>query len=119
MVIFSRGWPGMLEVPSLFLHRSHARSMVSSWLDPRTAAIWLGHVWTSPSFLRCQRDQACVLDPATSADAQLPAELECGADRLAPGGPLRCQGWRAQPRHAAMGTRPVLGQGPQRRLRQY
>ena len=34
MVIISRGWPGMLEVPSLFLYRSHAGSTVSSPLGP-------------------------------------------------------------------------------------
>src|SRR6516162_180527 len=69
------------------------------------------YVWTRPSLLRCQRDQACVLDPAASPDSEFPAELECGADGPAPGGPLRCQGPRAQPRHAARGPRPVLGQG--------
>ena len=44
----------------------------------------MDHVWTRPSLLRCQRDQTCVLDPAASADSQLPAELERGADRSLP-----------------------------------
>jgi putative SOS response-associated peptidase YedK len=30
-------------------------------------------VWTRPALLRCQRDQACVLDPAASADPNFPA----------------------------------------------
>ena len=36
-----------------------------------------------------------------------------------PGGPLRCQGQRAQPRRDAVGARAVLGQGHQSRLRKH
>src|SRR6516225_3658589 len=90
----------------------------ASWVRVR-ARLLSEHVWPRPSFLRCQRDQACVLDPAASADSQLPAELECGADRLPPGGPIRSEGRRAQPGRGAVGARAVLGEGPQGRLFQY
>jgi hypothetical protein len=56
------------------------------------------------SVLLRQRDQACVLDPATSADSEFPAGLECGADRPAPGGTLRSESWRTQPRSVALGV---------------
>ena len=48
------------------------------------------------------------LDPAASTDSQLPAELECGADRLPSCGPLRCEGQRTQPGRDALGPPPVL-----------
>jgi hypothetical protein len=38
------------------------------------------HVWPRPPLLRCERNQARLLDPAASAHAQLPANLE----RLSP-----------------------------------
>ena len=58
------------------------------------------------------------LDPAASAHTEFPAELECRADRLSSGGPLRRQGRRAQPGRDALGSRAILGQGHQSRLRE-
>jgi hypothetical protein len=43
--------------------------------------VMLGHVWTRPSFLRCQRDQDRVRHSAGAADSQYRAKLEPGADR--------------------------------------
>jgi hypothetical protein len=98
--------------------RTSLPALTSGSVTPSTARLRASA--SSPSvamsLFRCQRDQACVLDPAASAYSQLPAELECGADRLAPRSPLRFQGRRAQPRHVAVGSRAVLGQGPQRRF---
>src|SRR5262252_9200021 len=88
MLIISRGWPGMLEVPSLFLYRLHDGSTVSSHWGRATDRIGWDYVWTRPALLRCQRDQARVLDSAASADSEFSAELECGPDRLAPRGPV-------------------------------
>ena len=59
-----------------------------------------------PSLLRCQRDQACILDPAASAEPKFSAELECGSDRPASGRPLRHEGRRTQSRPAALGLVP-------------
>jgi hypothetical protein len=42
----------------------------------------------APVSPRCQRDQARLLDPAGSADPEHRAQLERGADRPPPGGPL-------------------------------
>src|SRR6516162_288605 len=77
------------------------------------------YVWPRPTLLRWQLDQACVLDPAASADPEFPAELERCADRPAPGDSLRHQGRGAQPGPVALGPRPVLGQGHKGRFRQY
>jgi putative SOS response-associated peptidase YedK len=41
-------------------------------------------VWTRPPFLRCQRNQAGLLDPARPADSEFSAQLDRGADRLPP-----------------------------------
>jgi hypothetical protein len=38
------------------------------------------HVWPRLPFFRCERDQARLFDPAASAHAQLPADLERCAD---------------------------------------
>ena len=47
MVIFSRGWPGMLEfLLCSYIDRTLGRWCPAGW-TPRTAAIWLGHVWTT------------------------------------------------------------------------
>src|SRR5215472_7180956 len=46
----------------------------------RRAHYGLSDVWPRPSLFRRQRDRARLLDPAASADAELPAELERGAD---------------------------------------
>jgi putative SOS response-associated peptidase YedK len=54
-----------------------------------------------------------LLDPATSAHPELPADLERRADRFASGGPLRREGRRPQPGPIALGLGAVLGQGPQ------
>ena len=48
-------------------------------------------MWTRSPLLGCQRDQACFLDPAASAHAEFPAELERRADRLSSGRPQRHQ----------------------------
>src|SRR5215472_13566494 len=53
-------------------------------------------------------EQNLFFDPAASADTEHRAELECGANRLAPSGPLRCEGERAQPRRDALGSRALL-----------
>ena len=42
----------------------------------------LPHVWPCPPLVRCQRDQAGLLDPAASSQAQLPAGLERRATDL-------------------------------------
>jgi hypothetical protein len=81
--------------------------------------LWSRHVWPRPPLLRRQRDQTRLLDPARAPDAEFSAELERGADRHPARRALRHQGRTAQPRHAALGPDPVLGQGPQGRLRQY
>jgi hypothetical protein len=73
-------------------------------------------VWPCPSFLRCQRDQACVLDPTPSANAEHRAQLKRGADRPSPSRPPPCEGRRAQLRRDALGPGPVLGQRHQGRL---
>jgi hypothetical protein len=57
--------------------------------------------------------------PAREADTKFSAKLERGADRLTARRPLRRQGHAAQPRHAALGPDPLLGQGHQGRLRQH
>ena len=77
------------------------------------------HVWPRPSLLRCQRDQARLLDPAASPDIEYRAELERGADRPAAGGSMRPQGRRTQPRHHALGPGAVLVEGHQGRFREY
>ena len=38
------------------------------------------HLWSRPPLLRCERNQARLLDPVSSAYAQLPADLERRAD---------------------------------------
>jgi hypothetical protein len=83
------------------------------------AALSSPHVWTRPPFLRCQRDQACLPDSAGAAIAPFSAKLERGADRLPARRPLQPQGHAAQPRHAALGPDPFLGQGHQGRLLQH
>ena len=88
MVIISRGLPGICVFHFRSNRRSHHRMTSPALGLAASLGLSLDHVWPRPSFLRCQRDQACVLDPAASADSQLPAELECGADRLAPRRPL-------------------------------
>src|SRR5262249_10141997 len=60
------------------------------------------HVWPGSPLFRRERDQARLLDPATSANPELPAELECSANRPA----ARCQGQRTQPRPATVGLVP-------------
>jgi putative SOS response-associated peptidase YedK len=64
-------------------------------------------VWPRPPFVRRQRDQTRLLDPARAPDAELCAELERGADRLSARRPLRHQVRAAQPRHAALGPDPL------------
>jgi SOS response associated peptidase (SRAP) len=73
-------------------------------------------VWTGSPFLRRQRDQVGVLDPAAPALAKFSAELEYRADRFSSGGPLRHQSRRTQPGPAALGPRAVLGQGRQSKV---
>jgi putative SOS response-associated peptidase YedK len=68
-------------------------------------------VWPRPPFLRCQRDQDRLLDPARAAGAEFRAELERGAHRSAAGRPLRCDGGAAQLGPHALGLDPLLGQG--------
>ena len=41
-------------------------------------------MWPRPPFIRRQRDQARLFDPARPPHAELSAELECGADRHLP-----------------------------------
>src|SRR5216683_4635074 len=74
--------------------------------DP--VALCSHHVWPRPSLLRCERDQARLLDPTTSADPEHRAQLERRANRSTAGGPLRRQGRRAQPGCDALGPRAFL-----------
>src|SRR6516162_2580789 len=56
-------------------------------LGPARAPAYLPpHVWPCAPLFRCQRDQACLFDPAASADPELSAELERCADGPAAGG---------------------------------
>ena len=70
---------------------------------PRIPDIPTRHIW-DPAWLRARN-----------------AVLVDGMWRrpTAPRRPVQLQGRRAQPRPVAMGSRAVLGQGPQRRFRQY
>src|SRR6516162_3539490 len=75
-------------------------SIAVAWVSA-TSQLPLHYVWSRPSLLRCQRDQAGLLDPAASAHAQLPAELERGASGCRPTSAPSV--WPL----AALGTRPV------------
>src|SRR5262249_19794854 len=77
------------------------------------------YVWPRPSLLRCQRDQVNLLDPARSADPKHPGQLERRTDRGSPGGPIRSEGRKAEPRRDALGARAVLGKRHQGRVREY
>jgi hypothetical protein len=78
--------------------------LIASWASA-TAPLCSRHVWPRPPLLRCQRDQARLLDPAASPHSEHRAELE--------------RGGRAQPRCDALGARAVLGQGHQSRLHEH
>src|SRR6516225_8517009 len=119
-VIISRGLPGMTS--SLFVLSDFVTPVLPCCLATwayRAAKLSSGHVWTRSPFLRRERDQDHLLDPTTSADSELPAELERGADRSPAGGPLRYQGGRPQPGRVALGPRALLGQRPQSRFRKH
>jgi putative SOS response-associated peptidase YedK len=70
-------------------------------------------VWPGSPFLRCQRDQAGLLDPAAPAHPELGAHLERRADRPTADRSLRYEGGRAQSGLGALGPRALLGQGYQ------
>src|SRR6266849_1596502 len=54
-----------------------ASPCTAAWACPEMT-LCSRHVWPRPSLLRCQRDQARLLDPAAPADPQHRAQLERG-----------------------------------------
>jgi hypothetical protein len=69
-------------------------SVQPAWAcDPTT--LCSSDVRPRPYLLRCQRDQACLLDPAASTHPEFSADLERRADRPTPRCPLRRKGRRA------------------------
>jgi hypothetical protein len=77
----------------VFLVRSEAECHPCPVVSrPDTLLLQLGearYVWSRPPLLRCQRDQAPLLDPAESPHPDPRAQLECRANRPAAGSSLR------------------------------